>query len=364
MLPATIVHVKALLAVLTAALGTVAGGSMINAFNNDNGNNQGSFVIAASPSVLTVGQGYAANSTVTVTSLNGYSGTVTVSVYYPGGKLSTVFNPTKITVPRDGVAKSTLTITVPLTATIGNYTLLVIGSAQRKTAYAASPIIVHVTSNKDFAIASQLANVLNLQGTANTVNIMLTSVNGYNGTINLQATVPFGYITVTGAQNSLALLSGQTVTSTLTISTTTQTLPGTYLITVTGTSGGVSHSTTITLAVTDPVITESLELVSYRFNTGTNLTLSLRNTGTTTVILQSYSIMDATGNSWSFTWPNGPAIAPGATVAVNMLIAVSCNTCTYSGIFGLFMQFSLGQSYAVTLTTKTSYQFSFVVVSR
>ena len=363
MLPGTVVHVKALLAVLTATLGTVAGGSMINAFYSDNSRNRSSFIIEASPSVLTIGQGSAANSTISVISFNGYSGTVALSVYNPSSKLSTIFTPSTVTVPQNGVAKSSLAITVPLTATVGNYTLLVVGSAQHGTGYSASPIIVRVSSNKDFTIIAEPSSVLNTQGTSSTVKIVLTSVNSFNGTVSLQATVPFGYITVTGGQNSLVLSPGQTVTSAIAIATTTQTLPGTYLINVTGTSRSISHSTNVGLTVNDPVITETLALATYSFNTPTNLTIFLHNTGTTTVTLQSYSIRDASGDSWSFTWTNGPAIAPGVTLGVNVVIGVSCNGCIFSGITGLFMQFSPGQTYAVTVVTKAGNPFSFVVLS-
>ncbi len=357
----SLMHLKALLAVITAAFGAVAGGTMINSMNNGNARTTASFLVTTDPSTLSISQGHSANTTVIVTSINGYSGTVALSVYYVnGGSLSSSFTPVNVNVPSGGTAKSILTIVTASTVQVGNYTVAVIGTTQQQKKNAASILTVHVLSSRDFVITTQPSTVSNVPGTSNAVTVIVTSLNGYNGTINLQATVPFGYITVTGGQTPLSLQAGQVAMSSLTIKTSIDTPLGTYYITVTGITGGVSHSAIITLVV-DPIIVESLAMVGYGFNSGTNMTLTVQNTGTTSVTLQSYSVRDASGDIWSFSWINGPVIAPGSTVSVYIIIGLGCNGCAYTGIIGLFTQFSLGQSYTVTLTTMANHQFSFVV---
>jgi hypothetical protein len=110
-----------------------------------------------------------------------------------------------------------------------------------------------------------------------------------------------------------------------------------------------------------PTITESLTLVSYTFQNGTTLMLTLHNTGNTSVTLTSYIARDQAGNAWALNNWNTASIAPGATGTVTILIGVNCPGCVYSGILGLFFQFATGQTYTVQVTTAANNQFSFTV---
>ena len=86
------------------------------------------FSISASPSALTIKAGASGSSTVTVTSLNGFSGTVTLAATAPTG-LSASPSPSSPTVSSGGSASSTLTITVPPTTAAGTYTVTVTGTS-------------------------------------------------------------------------------------------------------------------------------------------------------------------------------------------------------------------------------------------
>src|SRR5690348_4531149 len=110
MLFSNLVHLKALLMVLTASVGTIAGGTMLSSFVNG-GKAGPSFLLTMNPPTLTVEQGASLTSTVNVMSVNGFSGTVSLSLFFAGSKLPTSLNPTSLTVPANGTAKSTLTVT-------------------------------------------------------------------------------------------------------------------------------------------------------------------------------------------------------------------------------------------------------------
>ncbi len=358
-------HLKSFLMVLTAALGTVAGGTMVNSFTNSTATKAGTtFILTVNPSSQTLAQGASAQSAVSIISVNGFTGTVALSLFFPAARLPAVVNPSNVTVPSNGTAKATLTITTSTMTAIGNYTIVVLGiTTHGKTSYASSLLTVQIVSNQDFAIISSPLNILNLAGTTNTTNIVLSSVNGYSGTVALSVTVPFGYITVTGGQNPVTLSPGGTAASKLQIITTSSTLLGTYNITITGTSSSHVHTTTISLTVVDPnpPTIEALTLNSYKFNSNTNVTLSIQNTGTTSVTLQSYAVRDLSGDAWSLTNWAGPTISPASIVPANILIGASCNNCIYTGIVGLFTQFTLGQTYIITVTTARNNQFSFTM---
>jgi len=364
MIFSNLVHLKALLMVLTAAVGTIAGGTMLNSYVNG-GKAGPSFLLTLNPSTLSLEQSASATSTVSVISVNGFSGTVSLSLFFTGSKLPASLSPASVSVPANGTAKSTLTVTA--TSNVGNYNIVVIGiaSSHGKTNYASSELSVQVVSNQDFIITSSPSSIVNIFGTSNTTTITVTSLNGYTGTISLTVTAPFGYITVTGSQNPLTLSPDGTAFSTLNITTSLATTLGNYNITVTGADGSRTRSTVISLTVIDPVtpppVIESLKLTGYQFINGTSLSLILQNTGNTSVTLQSYMVRDSSGNSWSLSNSAGPMIIPSGFGTVNILIGANCPGCVYGGIPGLFFQFTPGQSYTVILTTSRNNQFSFTV---
>jgi hypothetical protein len=364
MLFSNLVHLKGLLMVLTAAVGTVAGGTMLSSYVNG-GKAGPSFLLTMNHSSLSLEQGASATSTVSIISVNGFSGTVSLSIYFTGSKLPASLSPGSVNVPTNGTAKSTLTVTG--NSTIETYNIVVIGiaSSHGKTNYASTELSVQVISNQDFTITSSPSSIVNIFGPSNTTTITVTSLNGYTGTVGLTFTAPFGYITVTGSQNPLTLSSGGTASSTLDITTSLSTTLGTYNITVTGTAGSRTHSTVISLTVVDPIVpppvVESLKLTGYQFINGTSLSLILQNTGNSSVTIQSYVVRDSSGNTWSLSNFAGPVIIPNGFGTAIILIGANCPGCVYGGIPGLFFQFTAGQSYTVTVTTARNNQFPFTV---
>ena len=364
MLFSNLVHLKALLMVLTAAVGTIAGGTMLSSYVN--GSKTGpSFLLTMNPSTSSLEQGASLTSTISIISVNSFSGTVSLSLFFTGSKLPASVSPSSVSVPANGTATSTLTVTA--TSSVGSYNIVVIGIANShgKTNYASTALEVQVTSNQDFTITSSPSSILNTFGTSNTATITVTSLNSYAGTIGLTVTAPFGYISVTGSQNPLILSAGGTSFSTLNITTSLSTNLGAYNITVTGTAGARVHSTVISLTVVDPVVPppviESLKLNSYQFTNSTNLSLNLQNTENTSVTLTSYVVRDSSGDTWSLGNWAGPTIVSNGSGTANILIGTNCPGCIYGGIPGLFFQFTAGQTYTVIVTTTNNNQFPFTV---
>ncbi|TMI76630.1 hypothetical protein E6H11_00215 [Candidatus Bathyarchaeota archaeon] len=347
MLFSNLVYLKGLLMVLTAVVGTVAGGTMLSSYVNG-GKAGPSFLLTVNPSILSIEQDSSFTSSVSIISVIGFSGTVSLSLFFTGSKLPATISPTSVSVPANGTAKSTLTVTA--TSNIGNYNIVVIGIASSlgKTTYASADLSVQVVSNQDFTITSSPSNIVNVFGSSNTTTA-----------------APFGYITVTGSQNMLTLSSDGTASSTLNITTSLSTTLGNYNITVTGTDGSRTHSMVISLTVVDPIIPppviESLKLNGYQFINGTSLSLVVRNAGNTSVTTQSYTVQDSSGNTWTLSNLAGPTIIPNDVSTMSILIGANCPGCVYGGIPGLFLQFNVGQSYTVILTTTRGNQFSFTV---
>src|SRR5436190_23588795 len=86
MLFSNLVYLKGLLMVLTAVVGTVAGGTMLSSYVNG-GKVGPSFLLTVNPSTLSIEQGSSLTSSVSIISVNSFSGTVSLSLFFTGSKL-------------------------------------------------------------------------------------------------------------------------------------------------------------------------------------------------------------------------------------------------------------------------------------
>ncbi len=93
-----------------------------------------------------------------------------------------------------------------------------------------------------------------------------------------------------------------------------------------------------------------------------NVTITIRNSGTIAVTLQTYYVKDSSGNVWQLNnWALGPTIQPSTAVPANFPIGTACSSCTYSGASGAFQTFAAGTSYTVLVVTSRNNQFTFNV---
>ena len=96
----------------------------------------------------------------------------------------------------------------------------------------------------------------------------------------------------------------------------------------------------------------------------TNVTLYIRNSGSTSVTLQSYYVTDQSGNTWQLLsgWTNAPTIAPGTVTATNFLIGnTACAGCQYTGANNAFQGFVPGYSYTIKVVTAKNNPFTFPI---
>ncbi len=100
----------------------------------------------------------------------------------------------------------------------------------------------------DFSISASLSALTIQAGGSGSSTITVRSLNGFSGTVSLAASAPAG-LTPTLSSTSLPLTSGGSASSTLSVAVSSSTTAGTYIVTVAGTSGSLSHSTTVTVTV-------------------------------------------------------------------------------------------------------------------
>ena len=194
------------------------------------------FTISASPSSKSVVTNTNATYTVTVTPLNGYNKTVTLSASgYPAGTPS--FNPPTLT-------SGTSTMTVPAGSSPSTSTITIQGS-DGTTSHTTS-VGLTVTLTPDFTIGVTPPSQTISRGQSTTYTVTIARVNGFNGVVNFSVT---GLPSRSSASFSPSSVAGSG-TTTMTVTTNRKSPTGTFSnVKVTATSGSLSHSQTVTLVL-------------------------------------------------------------------------------------------------------------------
>jgi uncharacterized membrane protein len=195
------------------------------------------FAISATPSSRPAVQGAGTTYTATISALNGFTGSVNLSVSGLPSGASYTFNPTSIT----NSGNSTLTVNTASTTPAGSYQLMITATSGSLTHTAKVTLVV----TADFTLSATPTSRTISRGSSTTYTITVGSAGTFTGTVSLSVTgIPkrasssFTPSTLTGTGNS-----------TLNINTNRNVPSGTYSLIISGTSGTVSHSTTVGLMI-------------------------------------------------------------------------------------------------------------------
>jgi len=220
-------------------LGSVNAANLVNNWSGANGPPPPDFSLSASPSSQSVVQGGSVSYTASLSLLNGFSGTVNLTVSgLPTGATGT-FSAGSIT-----SGSSTLKVSASSTTPSGTYTLTIKGMSGTLS-HTTSVTLVVTSMNPDFSIAVTPSSQTVTAGNKTTYTISVSVLNGFNGTVNLKVGgLPQG---VTGMFTASSISGSGS--STLSLTTLTTTPVGTSTLTITATGGSLSHAATATLIV-------------------------------------------------------------------------------------------------------------------
>jgi hypothetical protein len=207
------------------------------------------FSLSCSPSSLSVQQGSSGTSTCTVTSTGGFSSSVSLSCASLPAGVSCGYSPNPVTPPANGSVNSTLTVTVGGAVPTGGYSFQAQGTSGSSTRTFNMSLNVTGAPVPDFGISASPSSVSVTQGGSGTSTITVNSLNGFSSAVALSASgVPSG-VTASFSPSSVTPPSGGSASSTLTFTASAGATTGTFPVTVTGTSGSLVHSTSVSLTV-------------------------------------------------------------------------------------------------------------------
>jgi len=203
------------------------------------------FAINASPASVSVVQGSSGASTISTTVSGGFDSSVALTASGQPTGVTVSFSPTSIGAP--GAGSSTLTMAVASTTAVGTYTITVSGTGGGTTHAATVSLTVTAPIAGGFTISVSPTSGSLRQGQSGDA-VVTTSVTGtFSSAIALTASGQPTGVTVSFSPSSIAAPGSGTSEMLLTVSRTAKT--GTYPITITGTGGGITHTTTLTFEV-------------------------------------------------------------------------------------------------------------------
>ena len=313
------------------------------------------FSLKVQPSPLTVFQGASSTSTVTVTSLNGLSGFVSLRALLlpPTPGITVSIGMGILFVQNNQTVSTTLTISASPTAALGNYTIVLVGSFNTPSGTPvghALNVTFTIAPAPDFALIANPPTLSIVQDSSGTSTLNVTSLHSFAGTVTLTSTMSLQGPTVSIANSTIAVTAGRTTLTTLTVSAGTNVI-GYFSINVTATGGGITHSVNVQLYIA-PKPDFSLSI------SPSSLTVQAGSSGSTVLSVKSLNGFTGPVELLPTISAAGVIAAPsvsmvslsaGGTAVVNVTVSAAVTTSPGTYTIGLFASSTAG-SHSATMS--------------
>jgi len=226
---------------LATGWGSPNGSGLITALAGGSSSGPG-FSLSASPASVSVAQGGSGASTITSTVTGGFDSAITLSATGQPSGVTVNFNPNSIT----GAGSSSMTMIVASSTATGTYKITVTGTSG-STVETTTVSLTVTGTNPNFTISASPTSISVVRGGSGTATITTAVSGGFNSAISLSASGQGSAQSVTFSPSSIAAPGSGTSTMTVKVGRSART--GDHTITITGTGGGVTHTTTVILDV-------------------------------------------------------------------------------------------------------------------
>jgi hypothetical protein len=290
-------------------------------------------------SSVSIGQGSSGTSYVYVNPQYGFTGSVNLSVSGLPSGVTASWSPNPTT------GSSQLTLTATSTAALGQYTLTITGTSGNQTATSTLTLGVYQPT---FTL-NDYGSVTLGQGTTGSSYVSINSQYGFSGGVSLAVTgLPSG-VTASFSPNPSSAGSSQLI---LTASSTAAL--GQYTLTITGTSGSQTASTTLSLGVYVPTFT---------LNDYSSVTIGQGSSGTNYVYIASNYGFNGNVSLSVSGLPNGvtAAFSPNPVSAGSSLLTLTASSTAATGQFPLTITGTSGSQSATAPLTLTVVAPSFTL---
>jgi len=202
------------------------------------------FTLKVNPSFQSVLQGQSAIYQVTITSMGGFSSPVFLSLSV-SATYEITFDSNPITPPPNGQSTSTLRITTSPNTSLGNYTLVITGTAG--TVVHSVAVTLKVSVPQDFTLSATPSQITITPGSEGYLTLTVSSVNGFNAEVSFIAkNLPDGLTAMFTPQTIIVNSSSR---STLTITARKDIPLGIYHVNISAQSELLEHQIEIIVKV-------------------------------------------------------------------------------------------------------------------
>jgi subtilase family serine protease len=225
---------------LATGWGSPNGSGLINALAGS-ASTQPGYTLSASPGAVSILQGNSGSSTITSSVTGGFDSAIALTASGQPSGVTVTFSPTSIT----GAGSSTMSITVASTVAAGTYPITVTGTSGSTTETTTVSLTVTAPNSGSFTLSVSPSSGVIALGQDRYATVTVTASGGFDSAVSFTATgAPSG---VTTSFSPTTVTGSGTTDLYFDVSRSART--GTYTITIKGTSGTLSASTTMTLEI-------------------------------------------------------------------------------------------------------------------
>jgi hypothetical protein len=296
------------------------------------------FTLSASPSNLTVNRGASGASTITITPTGGFTSSVALSASGLPSGVTATFNPTSTT-----GGSSALTLAASSTAATGMTSVTINGSGGGLTRSATLILTVNAPPPTDFTLSASPASLTVNRGASGASTITITRTGGFTSSVALSATGLPGGVTATFNPPSTTGAS-----STLTLAASSAATTGTVNVTVSGTGGGLTRSTTLSLTVNGDTGTGGVTVTPAVTANGpwfNEQVIRLDNTANLTALSVTVTIQRTTGVGF-----NGQYNTVGGQILQNNTVAATTITYQFTLASGQTLGLGANRTFAAQMS--------------
>jgi trimeric autotransporter adhesin len=215
------------------------------------------FTLIPETAIAPINSTTSANDTLSLASVNGFSGSVALTCTSATPGLTCSPSPASVALTSGSSGTSAIAISATSSVADGNYSVLVTGKDPTgEFIHTAAVQVVVTSSSAAFSLAPSPTTITIGQGatTGNTSTITATASGNFSGTIYLSCKVTSTPSSPTSPATcsipaSVSASTGSNGVASLTVSTTSATTTGAYTVLVTGTTGSESSTTSVTVTV-------------------------------------------------------------------------------------------------------------------